>query len=608
MVVAGEPRVADAYVRAAFESAAIGIVVVGADGILLCANPLVASVTGYRPDELVGRSFVAFTHPDDVAEGTAIFADVVAGRQQGHQVERRYLRKDGSTIWARVTMSMPPGMAPPIVVAMIEDITETRRVSHALGERVKELTALHRVSRLMLDADRPRGEALQEIAALLPPAMQFPNITTACVRYRERTFATVGHAPTPWTLVAPFHTSDGAQGEIVVAYHEDRAIPGSGPFLPEESALLASLGAIIGSALDRDLAIDDLRETNEHLNLALGAAGMAVWEWNLDSGQVRWSEQLAEMTGVDAPSVFTMGDRSHVVHPDDADRLMTLLRSVAERRERHPTSGEFRLRRPDGSWRQMLVVARGVSGPTKRVIAALVDVSLRHALEEGLRQAQKVEALGQVAAGVAHDFNNLLAVIIGGVDFIRDEMPDDHPWREIVDDVHGAAGNAVGLTRQLLVFSRKGQYQPAAIELSSLLAQLQSLLVRLAGRGVTVRCEIGHRVGKVWADPTQLEQVIINLVVNARDAMGERGTVTVTTAVEESFAVLSVADTGPGISAEVQARIFEPFFTTKEAGKGTGLGLALVAGVARQWGGRVELVSAPGQGATFRVLFPLLAP
>jgi two-component system cell cycle sensor histidine kinase/response regulator CckA len=250
------------------------------------------------------------------------------------------------------------------------------------------------------------------------------------------------------------------------------------------------------------------------------------------------------------------------------------------------------------------------------------DVSERRALEEQLRQAQKMEAVGQLAGGVAHDFNNLLTAITGYSEFALGRLgTGDGKLRENIEEIKRSAGRASALTRQLLAFSRKQILQPKLLRLDELVGGLDTMLRRLIGEHIEIAAVYGSDLGFVKADPGQLEQVIVNLAVNARDAMPEGGRLTIETANADlddagarahegaspgEYVTLTVRDTGDGIDAETLTRIFEPFFTTKEQGKGTGLGLATVYGIAQQSGGFVTVESEPGQGTTFRVYLPRL--
>ncbi len=251
-------------------------------------------------------------------------------------------------------------------------------------------------------------------------------------------------------------------------------------------------------------------------------------------------------------------------------------------------------------------------GDVAGAVVAFRDVSRRHAAQEALqesearlRQSQKMDAIGQLAGGIAHDFSNLLTVIIGRGELLRRHLqkPDD---RDAMDLITETASRASTLTRQLLAFSRKQVLQPRMLDLGEVVSGLARMLRRLIGEHIDLVTAV-DRAAPVWGDVAQIEQVILNLVVNARDAMPTGGTLTIavdTVAAPDPQVVLIVGDTGCGMDEAIQARIFEPFFTTKESDKGTGLGLATVYGIVQQHNGTIGVVSAPGKGSTFRVAFP----
>jgi two-component system, cell cycle sensor histidine kinase and response regulator CckA len=265
---------------------------------------------------------------------------------------------------------------------------------------------------------------------------------------------------------------------------------------------------------------------------------------------------------------------------------------------------------PDGTKAVFLtsrVPLRGAAGAVVGVLGVYQDVTERKRLEAQFRQAQKMEAVGRLAGGVAHDFNNLLTIISGNVHLIQHLPPGDPEFPQLLDDVHDAAERAAALTRQLLTFSRKQPTRPVVLDLNEVVSGLASMLRRLIGERITVRTHLAPEPIRVRADRGQLEQVVMNLAVNAKDAMPDGGALTITTSEitgQGRFARLTIADTGVGMSDEVKRHLFEPFFTTKEVGKGTGLGLATVYGIVEQSGGTIEVESAPGTGTTFSVRLP----
>jgi signal transduction histidine kinase len=240
------------------------------------------------------------------------------------------------------------------------------------------------------------------------------------------------------------------------------------------------------------------------------------------------------------------------------------------------------------------------------VTAEIVAAAERQRLESELRQAQKLDAIGRLAGGIAHDFNNLLTAISGYAELALAE-PGADPVRSELDEIHAAATRAAGLTRQLLAFSRQQELRLELVDINEIVGEMGGMLQRLIGTHVELVIDMAPGLRPIEADPSQMQQVVLNLAVNARDAMPGGGRVDVRTANVERdgrpAVVLSVADTGIGMDAETRERLFEPFFTTKVVGEGTGLGLATVHGIVEQSGGEIEVESEPGRGTTFRVVF-----
>jgi PAS domain S-box-containing protein len=315
------------------------------------------------------------------------------------------------------------------------------------------------------------------------------------------------------------------------------------------------------------------------------------------------------------------------VHPEDRERVLQTRKQAIE------TGGRFRLeyrfQRKDGEWRILESTGgavQNIQGQVGKLVAVSRDITERKLAEEKLRQredqlrqSQKMEAVGRLSGGIAHDFNNLLGVIIGYSEDIESRVAPGDPARKSAKEIQKAGNRAAALIHQLLAFSRQQVLQARVLDVNLLISDMGEMLRRLIGPHIELKTNLDPELGRVKADQSQMEQIIVNLGVNARDAMPEGGTLLIESAnvfLDEADArslpflrpgphiLLTVSDTGIGMDAETQAHIFEPFFTTKERGKGTGLGLATVYGVVKQSGGIVGVQSEPGRGATFRIYLP----
>jgi len=366
-----------------------------------------------------------------------------------------------------------------------------------------------------------------------------------------------------------------------------------------------------------------IKRSKEHTEFALRSAHMGVWETDFVADRVIWSESMIQLFGMTSDAApRTRREVLSIIHPDDRSDVLGKVEAALNARS-EDIALDFRWTAPDGALHWIEAVARVVyasDGQPLSSIGVAVDVTSRKTLETQLRQAQKMEAIGQLAGGVAHDFNNLLTAILGYAKLLSESLPPDDFRLRDVDEIHQAAERAAGLTRQLLAFSRQQVLQPTAVDLNSLVTETSHMLRRLIGEHIELVTQLSPDLAPVMADKTQLEQVIMNLAVNARDAMPAGGQMSISTANVEldqtyaaqhavairpgPFVMLAVSDTGVGMNEQTRQRLFEPFFTTKERGKGTGLGLATVYGIVKQSGGYIWVYSEPGRGASFKVYLP----
>jgi PAS domain S-box-containing protein len=493
--------------RSALQYSPIGMAIVAPSGAFLEVNPALCKIVGYTREELLALTFQAITHPEDLDDDLHSVQQMLAGRISEYQMEKRYIHKQGATIWIQLNVSLARNVdgTPRHFISQIQDITDRKRVERELR---------------MAERERKRNEA--------------------AIRASEARLLRVVASP---ILGIAFAGADGV-----------------------------------------------VTEANEECLRIVGYT----------------REELAR------------GDVSfRSLTPEEYDAVSAkALREVAQTGTARPW--EMEIVRKDGKRVPVLLGISAIDDDRSHDVAFLFDLTERRALERQLQHAQRMEAVGRLAAGIAHDFNNVLAAITMSSELLREGLARDHPGRDDVLEIRRAAERAVRLVRQLLAFSRQQVLEPRVLDLNELVSNLQAMLERLVGERVALVVRLAPRLGAVRADASQLEQVVINLAVNARDAMLDGGTLTIETAntypqgegaepgalPPGAQVVLSVADTGVGMDAQTRARIFEPFFTTKEPGRGTGLGLSTVYGVVRQSGGSVEVQSEPNKGTTFRVSLP----
>ncbi len=661
-----------------FDVAADGIIVMDAAGRIEAANPSAMALFGGPPGAFVGRPVASLAAPGELERVPLGMAELREGRAIVR--ERTYVRHDGSHIRLQTATSMA---ADGRCVIICRDLTEADRQRRRLAMMTRLYAVLTEVNQAVVrigDEERLL-QAVCDIAVgaggfamawvgrvdavtgrIVPTARAGRHEGYLAALFEAQAGHPEGSGPagravrtgevqvtvdiatdpsmSPWreaALARGFRSSAGVPfrraGTVVGLINLYAEEPGF--FTREEQHLLRSIGADVSHALDalaaeaeRAAALEALARSEDRLREALAASATGVFEHDHRTDAVFLSPEHRRIWGFDAEATVTLADLVAATHPDDAEPV-----AAAARRAHDPAGDgrfevEHRIRRPDGATRWITVRSRTVfeDGRPRRTTGAVRDVTEvraaaveREQLAERLRDAQKMELVGRLAGGVAHDFNNMLSVIVGNAEEARDVLPADSPARESLDGIIEAARRSAQLTRQLLAFARRQPSAPRQLALNETIGQSLDLLRRLLTAQVELRWEPAPELWVVRCDPTQFDQVLTNLTVNARDAIGGAGVITIATgnvALDAGAAArvgapapgdyvrVLVRDTGAGIAPEVLPHLFEPFFTTKGVGRGTGLGLATVFGIVQQHGGFVTVDSTPGAGATFAVFLP----
>jgi two-component system, cell cycle sensor histidine kinase and response regulator CckA len=391
-----------------------------------------------------------------------------------------------------------------------------------------------------------------------------------------------------------------------------------GPYRDASGRVLGLLG-ICRDITDRRRAEEEIHKSQQRLRIHVEHTPLAVIEWDPEFRVVAWNAAAESIFGFSREEA--LGQHAHFIVPQDfRQQVAEVGQGLLEKKAGMRSTNDNITK--DGrtiscEWYNTPLVDE--SGRVLGIASLVQDVTERVALEQKLRQSEKMEAIGRLAGGVAHDFNNILTVIMGYTHILTDGLPAESRLTDATSQIRSAAEHAAGITRQLLAFSRRQILAPQVIDLNEIMMSLDIMLRRLIGEDIEVLALPGRGLGAVNADPGQIEQVIMNLALNARDAMPNGGKLTLETENMElgdayarehpplepgRYVMLAVSDTGSGMSPDTQAHIFEPFFTTKEVGKGTGLGLSTVYGIVKRSGGYIWVYSEPGKGTTFKIYLP----
>ena len=613
------------------ETSPAGITVIDRSGRIIFANQQAEQVLGLKRDDLAQRSYNApewkITDPagHPVAEDEIPFRRVMMTGRPVQDIHQSIEWPDGRRVLLSINASplFDSTGAIEAIVATVADITARQHADATLQaseERLRSiidhapfgshLYELQPDGRLIFQAANASADALLHLDHRTLVGRDileaFPGLNGTDIPETYRRVATTGH---------PHHRAqvNYDAGTISGAY-DVHALP-----IGRQRVVV-----FFADITERQRAETALRQSEERFRLLFNSGNDAVFVHGfLPDGR---PAHFSQVNDVACRILGYTREELLARSPDDLNRpeLDARAAEVVGRLQRdHQALFDMELLARDGHHIPVEINARVFELDGQPTVLSVVrDSSERKRLEDQLRQAQKMEIFGQLAGGVAHDFNNLLVAIIGNSELLLDGTEIEGRPREQLEQIHQAGRRAAALTRQLLLFSRKQEPQRVPADLGAIVANHVKLLRRIIGEDINLTVELAPGPLPVLADVNMIEQVAMNLVVNARDAMTRGGALTLTTrrtTLDEAaaahaacppgtYASLVVRDTGPGIPPEIRARIFEPFFTTKAAGKGTGLGLSTVLGIVQQHHGGIAIDSAPGQGATFTTHFPLVAP
>jgi PAS domain S-box-containing protein len=614
------------------------------DGRLLYANSTYCTLFGKSLEEMTGSGYQPHVHPGDLP---SVKRAVAALSRPPHscRYEARTMTTDGWRCieWDASTELDSKGM----VVAIINsgrDITERKRTKEAIDSLSKKVRAEKELQSLLLTSMNDEvwfADTSGHFTLANPAACKAFSVESAGDIDIQR-FAQSLEVLRPDGTPRPVEEAPPLRalaGEVVLDQEEIVRLPISGDLryrLVNSTPVRDAQGTIIGCVsvvrdiTERKHVEDKLRTSESDLRQAQAVAHVGSWRWDINSDRLIWSDEMFRIFGI-PPEEFSGSWKAVIarfVHPDDRAKVESANSAVIKDQELG--SIEYRIVRPDGSVHTLLdrtgEMALDSKGRPSVLIGVVLDITDRRraeaekeAMQAQLVQAQKMDAIGQLAGGVAHDFNNLLTGILGNIGIIRSDLPASSPLAANLIAAETAARQATDLARGLLTFSRKAVVSTVPLNMADTLDATLAILKQSLPATMNIVRDVEQTTWSVRADQAQMAQVILNLAVNARDAMEGRGTFTVSIKnvhVDEDYAHthsfartgdfvhLSFADTGPGISDEVREHLFEPFFTTKATGSGTGLGLSIVYGAIKQANGWITVDSSPGRGATFDVFLP----
>ncbi|MDZ7667761.1 MAG: PAS domain S-box protein [Desulfotignum sp.] len=501
-----------------------------------------------------------------------------------------------------------------------QEITERKRSEEALQERVKELNCLQALSRLIENEDNLE-RIFQQWVDVMPDGWYYPEIACVRILFEGRQYQSENFREADWRQSADLKVMGKAVGIIELYYFEERPLRDEGPFLMEERNLINLIGERLGNAIEKLQGRDALRESEENYRFLFDNAPDLTISCNTEGVFLDLNKKFEEESGYSreemiGKSIFTSG----ILAESSVNASIPYFEEILAGKKWVMLEVEGVTKDGGKIPYELMAVPIKKDGKIVAIQATLRNITEHRKLEAQLRHSQKMEAVGTLAGGIAHDFNNSLNVIMGYGVMVKDTLVAGSPAMEDMNEVLSAADRAADLTNRLLVFSRKKIAEVTSVNINALILGLKKLLGRIIKENIEFNLDLTDRPLAVMADVGEMEQVLINLASNAKDAMPEGGRLTISTGLEEMdesfvemhgygkpgrYALITVSDTGPGMDAEIQKKLFEPFFTTKGVGEGTGLGLAISYGIIKQHDGFIKVYSELGQGTAFKIFLPL---
>lgn len=621
-------RRSESRFREAFQDAATGVAIMTIYGQYIECNQAYCDMLGYTNDELNQLDFQQITHPDDQQQNQQKINDIMLGLHDSRIIEKRYISKAGEIVWARlsVTLQRDENGQPLHLIAITENITNTKLAEAQRTEAERSLMQLLRnlpgvAYRCLYDESWTMlyvSESFEKLTGYAAESVLKNNeIAFANLIYPDDQPMAIKKVAEALSQNLPFQLEYRIihkKGGIRWFWEQGSAVK------DKEGTIVAIEGYITDITLQKQ-ADANIRESEQRFQLLSKATNDAIWDWDLITNKLWWSDSFASLFGVDAEeSVPSLEGWEKRIHPDDRNRVVNNLRRSVESHQQS-WSDNYKFQRQDGSYAD--VIDRGYviynnNDEAIRMVGGITDISERLEIEEKLRQSQRLEAVGQLTGGVAHDFNNLLTVIVGNAEIITESLATDSNLRSLSKMIQEAADRGAELIRSLLAFARRQALDPKHIDANQLLNNFHRLLSRSLGETVQLELALDPDLWLAQVDPGQLENALLNLAINARDSMPSGGRLLIETlnvSLSEEYAsrhdvavgdyvIIGVSDTGVGIAPENLNKVFEPFYTTKSKDKGTGLGLAMVYGFARQSYGHINIYSEVGQGTTIRLYLP----